>query len=523
MALLRYQTISAYLALDPKRGQRGATRQALAAKTWRLPDGQEVHFTAETLRAWIRRYRHGGLAALEDRPRPCRGVKVLSPEQIELVCQLKKEVPERSLDRIRMIAEELKLIEPGILTRSTLHRVLQARGLSARPRSEASVTDLDRFEASAPNQLWQSDMLAGPWLPDPHNPAKQRRAWLYAFLDDHSRLLLAGRFSFKGDLPALELCFRQALRRHGVPARVYYDNGSTYRSKHMQQVVAALGIHRVVFTTPYRPQGHGKIEAFNRLCRAAFIAEIKVSKIDSLEALNAAFYAWVDRFYNRRPHGETHEVPRDRWRTAIDKVRHLDEEVLRRAFLWTETRTPDKTGLLSLFGRKYQAPAALARKKVEIRYDPEHTDEVELWSQGRFVERVRPFEVQPHRRAKAPSTGHEAPTAATVEPAAPVADWLGHLVDERSATLCDDPEAELRRALEQRQALDDAFVDILRDRLDPDVMDEPLARRWLEHFGPVEPEPIAELLDFALAHMGTAHHLQHYLDMLHAALFGGQP
>lgn len=111
--------------------------------------------------------------------------------------------------------------------------MLQARGLSGRPKSEASVADLERFEGDAPNELWQSDMLASPWLPDPNRPGKMRGAWLCAFIDDHSRLLRAGRFGFKGDVPAL-------------PARVYHGNGATSRSRHIQQVVPALGIHRMI-------------------------------------------------------------------------------------------------------------------------------------------------------------------------------------------------------------------------------------------------------------------------------------
>ena len=42
MALCRYQAISAYLALDPLRGQRRALLEQLAAKTWPGPDGEPM-------------------------------------------------------------------------------------------------------------------------------------------------------------------------------------------------------------------------------------------------------------------------------------------------------------------------------------------------------------------------------------------------------------------------------------------------------------------------------------------------
>ena len=157
-----YQAISAYLALDPPRGQRRQVLDQLAHKTWTLPDGRPVRFAAETLRTWVRRYRRGGLAALEDAPRPRPGVQVLDEDEIQTLVKLRTEVPERSLDRLLEMAEDTGLVPKGKVSRSTLHRVLAAHGVSGRPKGKATTTDLDRFEAAAPNDLWQSDMLAGP-------------------------------------------------------------------------------------------------------------------------------------------------------------------------------------------------------------------------------------------------------------------------------------------------------------------------------------------------------------------------
>ncbi|MDP2317234.1 MAG: DDE-type integrase/transposase/recombinase [Pseudomonadota bacterium] len=218
--------------------------------------------TRPSPRTWVRRYRLGGLDALRDAPTASPGVRVLTEEEIALFCALKREVPARSLDRLIEIAEALGHIEAGKAKRSTVHRALQGQDLSARRPRQASNEDLDRFEAGFPNELWQSDMLEGPLLPDPEKRGGQRRAYLYTFLDDHSRMCLHGRFSFRGDLPALELVYRRSLQKYGKPARVYYDNGAVYRSRHMRHIVACLGIHGIVFTKAYRPMGHGKIETF---------------------------------------------------------------------------------------------------------------------------------------------------------------------------------------------------------------------------------------------------------------------
>ncbi|RPJ20890.1 MAG: transposase, partial [Desulfobacteraceae bacterium] len=301
-ALFRYQIISGYLAADPPRGKRRLLLEQLAGKNWMLESGEAVSVKAETIRLWLRLYRNGGFEALKDKPRSDQGIRAIPQELIEQACKLKLQVPERTIERIITIMENMQLAPPGLLRRSTLHRALQEKGLSKRKLTLPDRRDLDRFQADYANDLWQADMLHGPWLPDPERPGKMRRSYLYAFIDDASRLLLYGRFFFKGDLPALELVFKRALERYGKPHRVYYDNGMVFRSNHMKILCAELGIHRPIHTKPYRPEGHGKIEAFNRFCINNFIAEVKASDLLTLEELNEAFFAWINEEYNHRKH-----------------------------------------------------------------------------------------------------------------------------------------------------------------------------------------------------------------------------
>jgi len=492
-ALVRYQIISPYLAADPPRGQRGPLLRQLAARVWTGPDGEPNTFAAETLRVWVRRYRERGLAGLHDAPRARRGIQVLTDEQQDLVCRLKREVPERSLDRIIEIAEGLQLVQPGVLKRSTVHRVLQRRGLSARGARVPDRKDLDRFEADFPGALWQSDLLVGPWLPDPAKPEAVRRAKLYAFIDDHSRLLLAGRFHFSEALPHLELVFRDAIRAWSLPRRVYYDNGAVYRSRHMKQVVAELGIQRIVFTQPYRPMGHGKVEALNRYIRSSFLSELKASSIRTLDGLNEAFSAWADR-YNRRRHRETGEAPRDRYRRGLDALRFVDERALRQAFLWKETRTADKAGVLSLMGCRYQVSAKLATRKLELRYDPEQLEQLEVWHRGAFAERAKPLQIHAHRRPKDPGLA-EAPKE--VEP---TGDWLAHLVAQREQEQIQmSPKQLAERARAERAEQDEAVLAVLARMLDAEALDADTARGWLDRFGPLDPSWVEAELAARLA------------------------
>lgn len=511
-ALARYQVVSAFVAATLNRGQRRAFLEHLARRTWTGADGEPMRIEAETIRSWIRRYRRGGFEALFDKDRPSPGVQAIPPDLVEIACALKQHVPERTLDTLIRVMEDLGHAPPGLVRRSTLHRALQVRGLSHRPLSPGSTEDLDRWEAAHPNDLWQSDMRSGPWLPDPNKPGKVRRAWLFAFLDDHSRLVLDARFSFKEDLPALELCLRRAIQKWGVPNRCYYDNGQVYRAHHMRAICAWLDIKHPVFTTIDRPEGHGKIEALNKLLLNNFIAEVKASTIQTIEELNEALWAWLDTQYQNVPHGETGEAPLVRWRAGIDRIRYADEEALRIAFLWSERRTADKAGVFSLFGIRYQS-ARFRRRKVEVRFDPEALHEVELWDQGKFAERVRPLEVHPWRRPKKPAAASERPAAG------PAVDdnWLGHLVKRRRAEQVSepDPRAWKREADQRREANTEGLLHVLRERLDPHVVDETEIRGWAARFGPVDLETFGARLDALLERFPRDLHVRIYLDTIH--------
>ncbi|MFH1467850.1 MAG: hypothetical protein ABIO70_25925, partial [Pseudomonadota bacterium] len=179
-AIARYQAIAATIATSPPRGQRGLLLALLAARSWPGPDGEPFSASAETLRVWARRYGQGGLDALTDAPYARRGIQALTEEEVAVFCALKREVPARSLDRLIRIAEDLELVEQGRARRSTVHRALQTQQLTARKANPKPRDVLDRYQADFPNEIWQSDMLQGPWLPGPKKPRKMRKSWLAA-------------------------------------------------------------------------------------------------------------------------------------------------------------------------------------------------------------------------------------------------------------------------------------------------------------------------------------------------------
>jgi transposase InsO family protein len=69
----------------------------------------------------------------------------------------------------------------------------------------------------------------------------------------------------------------QGIQKYGVPRRIYFDNGSQYRTRWMKRAFGLLGI-RLLYAKPRNPQGKGKQERFNRTVDS-FISEMNPIKV----------------------------------------------------------------------------------------------------------------------------------------------------------------------------------------------------------------------------------------------------
>ncbi|MEO0602890.1 MAG: Mu transposase C-terminal domain-containing protein [Myxococcota bacterium] len=205
--------------------------------------------------------------------------------------------------------------------------------------------------------------------------------------------------------------------------------------------------------------------------------------------------------------------------TGLERVTYLDEDKLRTAFLFQETRKTDKAGVLSLFGTKYQAPAGFGKKRVQVRFDPEQLDEIEIWYQDALVERVRPFEVRVHRRPKAAVT--RKPASPSVGPKK--AGWLDHLVKKRRDQGFHEPTPEqlAAKAREDREQAIVAILATLREHLAEAIVDEAIVRDFLGRFGPFEPTAFADVLLRVLRQQPADQHVQLTLEAVRALLTGG--
>ena len=206
-----------------------------------------------------------------------------------------------------------------------------------------------------------------------------RNSYLFAIIDDCSRLIVGHRWAHSEDTLRLEAALRRAVAARGVPDVLYVDNGSAFISKQFLRACAVLGI-RITHSRPGRPQGRGKIERWFATVRGQFLVEIAPADatatvgttVDTAEELNTLFAAWVETVYHRRIHDETGQAPLAAWETyfAAGGPDLPNPALLREAFLWAEYRTVSKTATVSLHANTYAVDAALVGRKVELLFDP---------------------------------------------------------------------------------------------------------------------------------------------------------
>jgi putative transposase len=495
VGLFRYALISDALNEELTTKQRGRLVRAVAAKTHPGPFGSPVRISRATVDRWIRDYKANGFAALVPAPRrvlPCTPASVL-----ELAVALKTEAPDRTAAQVAMVLAAHGGFAPSA---RTLQRHFAAAGLTRARPDGAPLVVFGRFEAERPNVRWVGDALHGPHIAG-------RKAILIAFLDDHSRAVVAARWGYAENAVALRETLKFALAARGRPAQCYVDNGAMFIDSGLRRACAVLGI-KLTHSQPGRPAGRGKIERFFKTVRDQFLVEISCqtgdpgtdatnvgpvvgSHVGSLAELNSLFTAWVEQVYHQRVHTETEMAPLARFLAAGPPV-PVPADLLVEAFRWGEWRTVTKTALVSLQGNSYEVDPSLAGSKVELVFDPFDLTDIDVRLHGRRVGKAVPFRIGRHVHTKAQAdappaavptgidylrliqtrhthslserlqyaqltdpTPPASPTAPTTPPAQPPADAAGFPYDTDLLTLAHtsepapnpDPKAELEAEL----------------------------------------------------------------------------
>lgn len=263
-------------------------------------------------RAWVyklkARYEAEGQAALEPRSRrPKTSPGAVAPEVVDLIVRLRNELAAAGLDAgPDTIAWHLHHHHGHHVSRSTISRHVRAAGLITPEPKKRPKSSYIRFQASMPNETWQSDFTHYRLTRPDGRPGADVE--IISWLDDCTRYALHVSAHTRVTTPVVVTTFRKAIAQHGIPASTLTDNGMVYTVRlsgghgGRNNFEAELRRHDVVQknSRPSHPTTCGKAERFQQTMKKWLRAQpAQPSTIAELQALIDRF---LDEYNHRRPH-----------------------------------------------------------------------------------------------------------------------------------------------------------------------------------------------------------------------------
>jgi transposase InsO family protein len=288
VALWRFGIISPFL----NGGSNGISLrhelEKLSQNIFYTPGGVPKQYAANTFKDWLYQYRKFGIDGLMGKERGDKGSTSLPKPLQKKFIDLRKKYPSWTTKRILKKLKRSRAWDGRTPSKSSFYRYAVQNNLKRNPSSPSD--SVSPFEFEEFGDMWMADFMHGPKLVQ---GTRRIPTYLHAILDDATRYIVQAKFHLKEDTEAVISDLMLAIRRFGLCRRFYSDNGSAFKSRHLKQVAARLGIH-LPHTPAYKPQGRGKEERFFKTVRDQFTSGLRPH---SLEELNFAFQEWLSEYH----------------------------------------------------------------------------------------------------------------------------------------------------------------------------------------------------------------------------------
>lgn len=353
-------------------------------------DGPPAFVAQRTLEDWYYAFKKGGFDALKPKPRSDRGKpRRLSPDQQQWILERVRSFPGVP---VKLLYRQWKQSDSTLPAISAIYRWLEQNELDAHGRRYLLRQNIPgptkAFEAPGVNDLWMVDFSPGPFLA---LAPKTVATHLCLIIDDHSRLIPYAAYGLAADTQALLACLRQAVRRRGLPRKLYADNGGPFVNDHLRIVCANLGI-RLLHSKPGRPWSRGKVERMFRTVQQDFEAGLRLpgQGAGSLDELNGKLATWLQEVYHPRRHEGIGESPQERFARFLPLVRTVDPHLdLDRLFYTRLERVVRKDGTVRIDNELFEVNLALRGLRVHLELDPWILDPVWVRYKGQDFGQAR--------------------------------------------------------------------------------------------------------------------------------------
>jgi len=243
--------------------------------------------------------------------------------------------------------------------------------------SDVTKTDRRAFEMEFANDMWDADTSHGPYLTI---NGKKVKTYLIAIIDDASRLITNAKFYFEDNAINFQLTFKEALKKYGVPKRIFLDNGKTYKNEQIGIICANVGM-ALIYTKPYSPESKAKIERWFHTMKDTWMRGINWSEIESIDELNNMLNEFVNN-YNNKVHSSlkvdgVNVSPKQRWFKDQDRIKKIDSNLVDEYFLHTAYPRIRGDAIAYVQKTEYEVPAKYIGQKIVIKYD--YSDKSRAW------------------------------------------------------------------------------------------------------------------------------------------------
>jgi transposase InsO family protein len=370
-AMFRYLVVSQVRTRRLMGMTRNAAIEEVSAQEHLAVDGRWRRLGRRTIYRWVEELEKAEEAqtdVLEALARKARNKTtssvVLEQDLLDYLAEEKKADPGASIPELINRAREQGHLSAGKkVCRSTVHRALKRMGISLSRRRGAASRDCRRYSFAHRLECVLCD--------GKHFRAGVKRAKRVAlfFLDDATRFALHVVVGTSENRQLFLRGLYEMVRRYGLMSILFLDHGAGFVAGDTVVVAKKLGAALIHGEKAY-PEGHGKVEAFNKSAKARVLRgyDGRPDVDPACSALEFRLQHYCREAYNHTPHESLDgQTPAERFLNDPKPLRTVaDDAALRDRFSVSLTRSVSKDNVISFKGTAYELPTGYASQSVDL-------------------------------------------------------------------------------------------------------------------------------------------------------------
>ena len=155
---------------------------------------------------------------------------------IDRIHEIKEKFPHITTKMIYRKLIEDKYMKESEVSLSSVYRYVKDNNLK---KSQLEPIERRAYEMANVNNCWQADTSYTLKL---DVNGKKLRTYLMAIIDDKSRLIVHAKFFFRDNAVNFQSVLKKAIKKHGVPKKLFVDTGTPYKNTQLSLICTSLGI-----------------------------------------------------------------------------------------------------------------------------------------------------------------------------------------------------------------------------------------------------------------------------------------